>query len=76
MIKRIKPILILNFIIFCFVTSLKGQNNSLFTQNPKIDTNDLNILYLKVNNLNFFKDNEFKAEKVSGYTLPWFSFKS
>ena len=72
MIKRIKPILILNFIIFCFVTSLKGQNNSLFSQNPKIDTNDLNILYLKVDNLNFFKDNEFKAEKVSGYTLPGF----
>lgn len=72
MIKRIKPILVLSLIIFCLATSANGQNNSLFSQNPKIDSNDLNIVFLKVDNLNFFKDNEFKAEKVSGYTLPGF----
>ena len=72
MIKRIKPILILNLMIFCLATSVNGQNNTLSSQNPKIDTNDLNVLFLKVDNLNFFKDNEFKAEKVSGYTLPGF----
>lgn len=72
MIERRKPFIILIIIFFCLSSSIYGQNNVLFSQNPKIDSNEAKKLYLVVDNLNFFKDDEFKGEKVSGYTLPGF----
>ncbi|MFA6201216.1 MAG: hypothetical protein WC679_12510 [Bacteroidales bacterium] len=72
MLRIFEPFIIIFIILFCLPSSIYGQNNSLFYQNPKIDSNDIKKLYLVVDNFNFFKDNEFKAEKVSGYTLPGF----
>ena len=61
------------FIIICFLSlSVLGQNNSIWNSNPQIDTSEVGKLFLNIDNLNFFKDNEFSAEKVSGYTLPGF----
>lgn len=52
--------------------STLGQTNDIFYQNPTIDSLDNKKLFLTVDNLNFFKDNEFASEKISGYTLPGF----
>lgn len=49
-----------------------GQINSIVYNSPNIDSLENKILYLDIYNINFFKNNEFKANKTNGYTLPGF----
>ncbi|MDD2488288.1 MAG: hypothetical protein PHD62_02340 [Bacteroidales bacterium] len=68
-----KKIRHLFFIIVVFISlSCFGQKEDFFYQSPSIDSLDVNKIFLEIENLNFFKDNEFASEKISGYTLPGF----
>ena len=49
-----------------------GQLSYLFDDNHRIDSNDIKKMYFEVDAVNFFKNNEFKGEKIKGYTLPGF----
>lgn len=49
-----------------------GQLSYLFDDNHRIDSNDTKKMYFEIDAVNFFKNNEFKGEKVKGYTLPGF----
>jgi len=69
--KRTNSLLLFISILF-FSYNTIGQVNGMFSQNPKIDSNDIKKLYLVVDNLNFFQNNEFASEKIKGYTLPGF----
>ncbi len=69
--KRTNSLLLFISILFLSYNTI-GQVNGMFYQNPKIDSNDIKKLYLVVDNLNFFQDNEFASEKIKGYTLPGF----
>lgn len=53
-------------------TNVLGQLSYIFNDNHHIDSNDIKKMYLEINAVNFFKNNEFKGEKVKGYTLPGF----
>lgn len=72
MTKSRKYFLILFTLFLFFAYNSLGQINGMFYQDPKIDSNDIKKLYLIVDNLNFFKDNEYASEKINGYTLPGF----
>ena len=53
-------------------TNVLGQLSYIFNDNHHIDSNDIKKMYLEINAVNFFKNNEFKGEKVKGYALPGF----
>lgn len=72
MIRIIKPFLILLILNFWNPNSLRSQNYNMFDSNYNIDSNNTKILFLNINNLNFFKNNEFHGENSFGYTLPGF----
>ncbi len=68
--KRIRYIII-SFILLIPFSSF-GQVNEMVYENPNIDSLESKNLYLVVDNLNFFKNNEFSSVKTRGYTLPGF----
>ena len=54
------------------VTSFAQRDSILFEENHVIDTTAIGELRINVDNLNFFKNNEYESEIVKGYTLPGF----
>ena len=68
--ERIRYIII-SFILLIPFSSF-GQVNEMVYENPNIDSLESKNLYLVVDNLNFFKNNEFSSVKTRGYTLPGF----
>ena len=58
--------------IFIFSCSAYGQVSHIYREKCNIDTNEVRKMYLDINVLSFFKNNEFSGEKVKGYTLPGF----
>ena len=73
---KLKIILIL-LILFSISLALhcENQNKSIFHFNHKIDSTNTKILYLNIQNINFFKNNEYFGENSFGYTLPGFNFR-
>ena len=57
------------------VTSFAQRDSILFEENHVIDTTAIGELRINVDNLNFFKNNEYESEIVKGYTLPGFWVK-
>ena len=55
---------------------MEGQISNMFAENRHIDSADVKKMYLEVDAVSFFKDNEFTVEKVKGYTLPGFRFST
>lgn len=69
--KGMRTIILL--IIFALGTgNAMGQISRLFDEEAQIDSSEVKKLYLEVDALCFFKNNEFVGEKVKGYTLPGF----
>ena len=52
------------------VTSSAQRDSILFEDNHTIDTTEIGDLRIHVDNLNFFKNNEYESNIVKGYTLP------
>ena len=66
-------ILFVFFLLLSF--SLRGQSpvqESLFTDKYTIDPENEGTLGLSIDNLNFFKNNEFDGDIVAGYSAPGF----
>ena len=57
------------------VTSSAQRDSILFEDNHTIDTTEVGDLRINVDNLNFFKNNEYESNIVKGYTLPGFWVK-
>ena len=57
------------------VTSSAQRDSILFEDNHTIDTTEIGDLRIHVDNLNFFKNNEYESNIVKGYTLPGFWVK-
>ncbi|MFA6806772.1 MAG: hypothetical protein WCR29_05070 [Bacteroidales bacterium] len=68
--KKIRYLIFTSILFISFLSF--GQVNNMVYKNPNIDSLGNKKLYLEIENLNFFKDNEFSSEKISGYTLPGF----
>lgn len=49
-----------------------GAVSAQFAPVYEIDSTQVNTLHVGVDNLNFFKDNEFSGSVMDGYTLPGF----
>ena len=52
------------------VTSFAQRDSILFEEGHIIDTTEVGELKINVDNLNFFKNNEYESEISKGYTLP------
>jgi hypothetical protein len=72
MIRKGKRIIILLIIFALGRSNVKGQISALFNEDIQIDSFEVKKLYLEVDALSFFKNNEFVGEKIKGYTLPGF----
>ena len=72
MIGKGKEVIILLIIVVLGTNNCRGQIAYLFNDLPLIDSSEIKKLYLEVDVLSFFKNNEFSGEKVKGYTLPGF----
>ena len=72
MVRKGKEIIILLIIFVLGINNCRGQIAHLFHESPLIDSAEIKNLYLEVDALGFFKNNEFVGEKVKGYTLPGF----
>ena len=72
MIGKGKEVIILLIIVVLGTNNCRGQIAYLFNDLPLIDSSEIKKLYLEVDVLSFFKNNEFTGEKVKGYTLPGF----
>ena len=72
MIRKGKRIIILLIIFALGRSNVKGQISVLFNEDIQIDSFEVKKLYLEVDALSFFKNNEFVGEKIKGYTLPGF----
>ncbi|MFA7081953.1 MAG: hypothetical protein WC135_04995 [Bacteroidales bacterium] len=70
--KKIRYFILTSLLLVSF--SSFGQVNDMVYENPKIDSLENKNLNLHIENLNFFKNNEFKSNKIRGYTLPGFRF--
>ena len=66
----LKRLLILKLLIFSAwtLTSAQSPDNTLFYQDSQIHEADSNKLYFKLDNLNFFKNNEYFNKFVEGFT--------
>ncbi|MDD7621308.1 MAG: hypothetical protein SPJ79_07860, partial [Prevotella sp.] len=47
----------------------------LFEESHALDTAGVNELRLNIDNLDFFRDNEYKGHLTKGYTLPGFRLR-
>lgn len=72
MIRKGKRIIILLIIFALGRSNVRGQISVLFNEDIQIDSFEVKKLYLEVDALSFFKNNEFVGEKIKGYTLPGF----
>ena len=72
MIRKGKRTIILLIIFALGRSNVKGQISVLFNEDIQIDSFEVKKLYLEVDALSFFKNNEFVGEKIKGYTLPGF----
>lgn len=70
MFKLRKPFFVILLIICLNSINLFGQKRELFYENYNIDTAKIGVLYLNLDNVNFFINNEFASEKTISYTLP------
>jgi hypothetical protein len=65
------------FLIFLFFISAgcfaQLDNSSLF-QNNRIDTSEEKTVYIKIQNLNFMKNNEYSGPLADGFTLFGYQF--
>ena len=57
------------------VTSSAQRDSILFEENHTIDTTAIGELRVNIDNLNFFKNNEYESQITKGYTLPGFWVK-
>lgn len=57
--------------LYCWPVLLHSQiSEKVYQTDVKQDTTALKALLFELDNLNFFKNNEFKGEVVKGYSLP------
>lgn len=57
------------------MTAFAQRDSILFEEGHAIDTTAVGELRLSIDNLNFFKNNEYESEIIKGYTLPGFWIK-
>lgn len=68
-------------IVACLACSLAGyaqMDSTLFVRDYQIEQESVGDLTLEIDNVSFFKDNEWNGNVVRGYTLPglWFQPKA
>ncbi len=68
--NKIRTFILTSILLISF--SSFGQLNDMLYKNPNIDSLENKNLYLSVDNLNFFKNTEYRSNKISSYTLPGF----
>lgn len=65
--------LLLSLLIIIIALNVCGQtSDSLFIESHKINEENKGSLYLSIDNISFFKNNEYEGDLVDGYTLPGF----
>lgn len=60
-------------LLFFFIMSLSASAQMwehLATSNPLIDTTEVKALKFELDNLSFFRDNEYTSKRTDGYSLP------
>lgn len=71
----VKIISLIVFFLLVFYTKIDAQKNeeeSFFISDIQIDKDKSESLMLEIDNLNFFKNNEYDGDVIKGYTLPGF----
>ena len=59
--------------LFVFTVTVKAQMNERVFYTPyAIDSTKHRQLFVELDNLSFFKNDEFKGDALKGYTLPGF----
>lgn len=61
--------------VFSAMTCFAQRDSILYEDSHAIDTLSVGELRLNIDNLNFFKDNEYESKMSKGYTLPGFWIK-
>jgi hypothetical protein len=56
-------------IVLLSLSTFAQEGSRAFVSDEKMDQNATGNLYLAIDNLNFFKNNEYKSKYVDGYTL-------
>lgn len=75
---KIKLLIFSTIVLLLFLIGISkafAQYKGSFYNNYNLDSNKIGLLYLDIDDINFFKNNEFLGEKISGYTLPGFILK-
>jgi len=67
-----KYYIIIVFLLFGFIKSYSQSDNSFFNQSYDIQPTDSGKIYLKIDNTNFFKNNEYFGQVTDGYTAIGF----
>ena len=63
-------LIILCFIAFALQSQAQDLAYRLAASDHRLDTADTKSLFIALDNISFFKDNEFGGEQAKGYTLP------
>ena len=58
--------------LFAAVTAKAQLTDELYRSDYKIDKDNKGSLFIELDNLSFFKDNEYSGNVMKGYSLPGF----
>src|SRR3954463_7160426 len=72
---RIWPSLVVVFLSFLGISALAQLNNRVFEDRMAIEEADSGKLFIGLNALGFFKNNEYVRTIIDGYTLFGYQFQ-
>jgi len=67
-----KNYIVIIFLLFGFIKSYSQTDISFFNQSYQIQSEDSGRIFLKIDNTNFFKNNEYFGQVTDGYTAIGF----